>query len=280
MTTVGIVGLGLIGGSLAKAFKENSDYRVLGANRSRETILLAKTVNAIDDELTDENIGECNLLLVALYPQSTIDYIESKKDLISKDTLVMDCCGVKQTVCGPLFELAEKCGFTFIGGHPMAGTQFSGFLKSRASLFKGASMIMVPPRFDDIELLDRAKQLLSPAGFGRYVVTTAQKHDSMIAFTSQMAHVVSNAFIKSPTAREHKGYSAGSYKDLTRVAWLNEDMWTELFMANRDELIKELGIYIDSLTEYKEALEEKDEKRLHDLLKEGRIAKEEVDGGR
>lgn len=280
MITIGIVGLGLIGGSLAKAFKENSDYRVLGANRSRETLLLAKTVNAIDDELTDENIGECDLLLVALYPQSTIDYIESKKHLISKDTIVMDCCGVKKAVCGPLFAIAEECGFTFIGGHPMAGTQFSGFLKSRASLFKGASMIMVPPRYDDMELLDRAKRLLSPAGFGRYVVTTAENHDSMIAFTSQMAHVVSNAFIKSPTAREHKGYSAGSYKDLTRVAWLNEDMWTELFMANREELIKELNIYINSLEQYRLALEEKDEQKLHDLLKEGRIAKEEVDGGR
>ena len=278
MSTIGIVGLGLMGGSFAKAYKAHSDHRVLAYNRTRETLLLAKTENAIDDELTDENISECDLLIVSLYPEASINYIKSKKDLISKDTIVIDACGVKRVVCDALFPVAEECGFTFIGCHPMSGTHYSGFLKSQTDMFKGASMIMVPPVYDDIELLDRTKELLSPVGFGRYVVTTAEKHDQMIAFTSQMAHIVSNAFIKSPTAREHFGFSAGSYKDLTRVAWLNEDMWTELFLENSDMLIKELGIYIDSLTEYKEALEDGDEQRLHDLLKEGRIAKEEVDG--
>ena len=162
----------------------------------------------------------------------------------------------------------------------MAGTQFSGFAKSRSSLFRGASMILVPPRFDDIAQLDQAKQLLAPVGFGRTVVTTADKHDEMIAFTSQMAHIVSNAFIKSPAARQHKGFSAGSYKDLTRVAWLNETMWTELFMDNRQKLIREIDILMHSLEEYKEAMQQEDAPRLKELLREGRICKEEVDGGR
>ena len=162
----------------------------------------------------------------------------------------------------------------------MAGTQYSGFAKSRASLFKGASMILVPPVFDNIELLDWAKQKLEPLEFGRVVITTADKHDEMIAFTSQMAHIVSNAFIKSPTAKEHKGYSAGSYKDLTRVAWLNENMWTELFLDNAEKLIYEIDVFIRSLEKYKDALVQKDEKTLRTLLREGRICKEEVDGGR
>ncbi len=162
----------------------------------------------------------------------------------------------------------------------MAGTQYSGFLKSKANMFRNASMILVPPVYDDIMLLDRAKRLLDPLGFSRYVVTTAQKHDEMIAFTSQMAHVISNAFIKSPTAREHKGYSAGSYKDMTRVASLNEEMWTELFLSNSEALEKEIGILIDSLCEYRDAVRDHDADRLRELLREGRIAKEEIDGSR
>ncbi len=279
-TAIGIIGLGLIGGSFARAYQEDPDFIVYGYDRDPGTILLAQTDNVIDGELTDDRIGECALILVALYPQAAIDYVEQKKDLIRPDTLIIDCCGIKQKVCDALFPVAEECGFTFIGGHPMAGTQYSGFLKSRASMFRNAPMILIPPVYDDILMLDRAKKLLEPAGFGKYVVTTAAKHDSMIAFTSQMAHVISNAFIKSPTAAEHKGYSAGSYRDMTRVAWLNEDMWTELFLDNREELVKELDIFLQSLTEYRDALRDEDADRLHELLRAGRIAKEQVDGVR
>ena len=277
---VGIVGLGLIGGSLAKAYKESGQAEVFGWDTDADTMLLAKTVEAIDGTLDEAVLPDCDLLLIALYPGVAIEYLRTHAPEISKKTFVIDCCGVKQVVCDACFPIAEQYGFTFFGGHPMAGTQFSGFAKSRSSLFRGASMILVPPRFDDIEQLDRAKQLLAPVGFGRTVVTTADKHDEMIAFTSQMAHIVSNAFIKSPAARQHKGFSAGSYKDLTRVAWLNETMWTELFMDNRQKLIREIDILVHSLEEYKEAMQQEDAPRLKELLREGRICKEEVDGGR
>ena len=277
---VGIVGLGLIGGSLAKAYKESGQAEVFGWDTDADTMLLAKTVEAIDGTLDEAVLPDCDLLLIALYPGAAIEYLRTHALEISKKTFVIDCCGVKQVVCDACFPIAEQYGFTFFGGHPMAGTQFSGFAKSRSSLFRGASMILVPPRFDDIEQLDRAKQLLAPVGFGRTVVTTADKHDEMIAFTSQMAHIVSNAFIKSPAARQHKGFSAGSYKDLTRVAWLNETMWTELFMDNRQKLIREIDILVHSLEEYKEAMQQEDAPRLKELLREGRICKEEVDGGR
>ena len=145
-------------------------------------------------------------------------------------------------------------------------------------MYKGAPMVIVPPRYDDIELLGRVKELLAPAGFGRISVTTAEKHDQMIAFTSQMAHVVSNAYIKSPTARIHKGFSAGSYKDLTRVAWLNAPMWAELFMENKDFLLNELDLFINSLTQYRDAMTNNDMPELIRLLDEGRRLKEEVDG--
>ena len=197
---------------------------------------------------------------------------------ISKDALVMDCCGVKQLICEKCFPLAEKYGFTFMGGHPMAGTHFSGFKYSRADLFRGAPMVLVPHRFDDMDLLDRAKDALAPCGFGSFSVTTARDHDRMIAFTSQMPHILSNAFIKSATALEHKGFSAGSYRDLTRVAWLNPQMWAELFLENREFVLNELTTYITALERYRDAVEQQDLTSLIALLDEGKRRKEEVDG--
>ena len=172
--------------------------------------------------------------------------------------------------------MAREQGWLFVGGHPMAGTHFSGFKYSRASLFKGAPMVLVPPVLDDMQLIERVCKLLEPLNFGRFSVTTSEKHDEMIAFTSQLAHVVSNAYVKSPTAQNQKGFSAGSYKDLTRVAWLNAPMWTELFLDNRDYLLREIDCIIASLSEYRTALEENDGETLCRLLEEGKKRKEEV----
>ena len=191
---------------------------------------------------------------------------------------MIDCCGTKRVVCAAAFPLAEQYRFTYLGGHPMAGTQYSGFGHARANLYHNAPMVIVPPAFDNIELLSRVQELLRPAGFGSYSVTTAEKHDEMIAFTSQMAHLVSNAYIKSPTARAHKGFSAGSYKDMTRVAWLNAPMWSELFLENRDNMLHELDCLMDRLMEYRTAIAEDDPDALTQLLEDGKKRKEEVDG--
>ena len=218
--TVGICGLGLIGGSMAKAYKE-AGHTVLAYDIDQASLGYAMLDEIIDGELNFDSIRQCELILVALYPMATIEYLKQAAPYISTDAVVIDLCGTKLTVCECGFSLAEQYGFTFVGGHPMAGKQFSGIKHSMASLFKGAPMVLVPPVYDDIAFLDRIKQLLAPAGFGRLSVTTAEKHDAMIAFTSQLAHIVSNAYVKSPTAQNHKGFSAGSYKDMTRVAWLN-----------------------------------------------------------
>ena len=274
---VGIVGLGLIGGSFAWAY-HNDGHQVLAFNRTRSVLDFAMLSGAVEGELTEENAGDCDLILVTLYPQAAIDYIDKMGPHFGKKPLVMDCCGTKRVVCSACFPIAERDGFTYIGGHPMAGTHNSGFKYAKGTMYKGAPMVIVPPRFDDIELLGRVKELLAPAGFGRISVTTAEKHDQMIAFTSQMAHVVSNAYIKSPTAKIHKGFSAGSYKDLTRVAWLNPPMWAELFMENKDFLLHELELFINSLTQYRDAMVNDDMPELIRLLDEGRRLKEEVDG--
>lgn len=274
---VGIVGLGLIGGSLARAYKQKK-HTVYGYDLDDKILDVAKMVNVIDKDLDKDTIAQCDCVLIALYPKATIEYLEHMGKYIDKKTVVIDCCGVKEEVCDACFKIAKDYGFTFVGGHPMAGKQYSGFKYSREDLFENASMIIVPEKCNDIEFLNRVKEMLLPAGFGKITVSTAREHDKIIAFTSQMPHIVSNAFIKSPTAREHNGFSAGSYKDLTRVAWLNENMWTELFFDNKENIVKELDCFIDEITKYKDALIEDDRDKMVELLRDGRICKEEVDG--
>jgi prephenate dehydrogenase len=275
--TVGICGLGLIGGSMAKAYKAQG-HTVYGYDKNAASLGYAMLDNICDGELRADNITKCDILFIALYPEAAIEYLENTASLISKNTVVIDLCGTKKSVCEHGFYLADKYGFTFVGGHPMAGTQYSGIKYSKATLFRGAPMVIVPPIYDDIAFLDKIKTLLSPAGFGKITVTTAKKHDEMIAFTSQLAHLVSNAYVKSPTAKEHKGFSAGSYKDMTRVAWLNENMWSELFLENKEPLLFEIDSIISSLCEYRSAIAEDDKEKLTELLRDGRIAKEKIDG--
>ena len=275
--TVGIVGLGLIGGSFAKAYHAAGE-RVLAWNRTRSVLDFAMLDGGVDGELTEENIADCDLVLVTLYPAAAIKYLTRMAPHIGPKPLVIDCCGTKRVVCEAVFPLAEQYGFTYVGGHPMAGTQFSGYKYARENLYQGAPMVLVPPVYDDIQLLERAKALLAPAGFAHVSFTTAENHDAMIAFTSQLAHLVSNAYIKSPTAGLHIGFSAGSYKDMTRVAWLNPGMWSELFLENKDYLIEELDWLIENLNEYKAAMQADDRETLTKLLDDGRRRKEEVDG--
>lgn len=274
--TVGIIGLGLIGGSMAKAYRENSAHTVLGTDIDASLAEYACIQGALHGLLTEDRIASCDLIFLAIYPQAAIQTLQTIAPQIRSDTVVIDLCGTKRTVCEAGFALASQYGFTFIGGHPMAGTHNSGFKYARADLFHGAPMVLVPPHRDDIFLLDRLKQLLSPAGFGRLTVTSAEQHDAIIAFTSQLAHVVSNAYVKSPTATQHKGFSAGSYKDLTRVAWLNAPMWTELFLDNRDYLTGEIDGLIHALQEYRDALQTQDAETLCRLLEDGKRRKEEV----
>lgn len=275
--TVGILGLGLIGGSLARAYSK-AEHTVYVADCDEQMVDFAILAGVIHGKLDSNTIPKCDLLLLAIYADASASWLEKNASCIGKDTLVIDCCGIKEEICSRCFPIAEKYGFTFVGGHPMAGSHNSGFKYSRSNLFQGAPMVLVPSRFDDPELLQRAEEALAPCGFKSFSVTTAKAHDEMIAFTSQMPHIISNAFIKSPTALSHKGFSAGSYKDLTRVAWLNPQMWAELFLSNRENLLSELETYIDSLSAYEEAIRSEDYDTLVALLDAGRRRKEEIDG--
>jgi len=275
--TVGIVGLGLIGGSFARAYHEVG-MEVLAFDKDKSIFDFAVLSGVVSGELTKENVSCCDLILVAVYPLAAVAYLKEMGPYIGRKPVVIDCCGTKRVVCEACFPIAEQYGFTYVGGHPMAGTHNSGFKYARANLFHNAPMVIVPPDFEDVNLVRRIKDLLTPVQFGKFTVTTAEEHDRMIAFTSQMAHLVSNAYIKSPAAGTHKGFSAGSYKDMTRVAWLNPQMWAELFLENKDYLMDELDILIGHLTQYRDAMEKEDLPELVRLLDEGRKRKAEVDG--
>ena len=273
---IGVVGLGLIGGSMCKALIK-AGHVVVGMDADKTTEDYARLAGVIDDKLTPERLGQCDYLFIALYPQAAVEYLTRNAASIKPGAVVMDLCGVKRAVCAPCFELARQHGFNYIGGHPMAGTQFSGIKYARDDLFQNATMVMVTREDEDIYLLGRVRELLRDAGFKAVTLTTAEKHDEMIAFTSQLAHVVSNAYVKSPTARAHHSFSAGSYRDLTRVAKLNETMWTELFLDNADYLANELDWIIGALGEYRDAIKAGDAETLKRLLREGRERKEEID---
>ena len=275
--TVGIVGLGLIGGSFAKAYHA-AGHQVLAFDTDRSTYDFAVLSGTVNGPLTDETLSTCDLILIAVIPSAAVGYLKQHAAHIGPKPVVIDCCGTKRVVCTACFPLAKQFGFTYLGGHPMAGTHNSGFKYATATMFHNAPMVLVPANHNDIELLSRVKELLAPAGFSRFSVTTAEQHDEMIAFTSQLAHVVSNAYIKSPTAGLHKGFSAGSYKDMTRVAWLAPKMWAELFLENKDFLMAELNTLIDNLRQYQDAMEHDDLPGLIQLLDDGRKRKEEVDG--
>lgn len=274
---IGIIGLGLIGGSLALSIRKNTRHTVLGCDIDPATMLRAKAVEAIDEALTAEELSQCDIVLVALYPDQCVEYIRTHADAFKPNALVIDCAGVKRHVCRQIEPLAADRSWTYIGGHPMAGREFSGFAYARSDLFANASMILCPPAEVDIEARETAKNFFLESGFRMVRFCTPEAHDQMIAYTSQLAHIVSGAYVKNPLSAQHKGFSAGSFLDMTRVARLNEEMWTELFLENDDLLLPALDDLILRLTTYRDALASRDPDVLRPVLREGRLAKEALD---
>ena len=275
---IGIAGLGLIGGSMAKGVKAKTGHTVFGCDINPETLIMAKLSGAIDEELTDVSLSECDIVFLALTPRVATDWLKVNAKNISKSAVVVDFCGVKRSVFPEMRRVADEHGFKYVGGHPMAGKERGGFKNSSPDLFSGASMILTPDSETLPETLETLSKLFYDVGFARVVYSTADEHDRIIAYTSQLAHIVSSAYIKSPEAQRQRGFSAGSFRDMTRVAYLDENMWTELFMSDSDYLTKELELLISNLNEYKDALEKGDSVALNRLLKEGRECKIQAGG--
>ena len=275
---VGIVGLGLIGGSMAKSIKNRTAHTVYGADLNAETMTMARMCGAIDAPLTAENLPACDLVLVAIRPGAAVEWVHQNAARISKSAILVDLCGVKRTVVEAITPIAAEHGFAYIGGHPMAGRERGGFTAATDDLYVGASMILTPDARTDMQLLETLKAFFLDIGFAGLTFSTPAEHDRIIAFTSQLAHITSSAYVKSPEAQKRRGFSAGSFQDMTRVARLDEDMWTELFLDDADYLTSELEVLVGHLTEYLDALKARDAQRLRALLKEGRELKATAGG--
>lgn len=275
---VGIVGLGLIGGSMAKSVKARTAHTVYGADLDQETMALARMSGAIDGALTEENLPQCDLILVAICPGAAVNWVRDHAKQISRSAILVDLCGVKRVVVEALAPIAEAHGFAYIGGHPMAGKERGGFTASSEDLYVGASMILTPDKRTDMQLLETLKAFFLDIGFAGLTFSDPEEHDRIIAFTSQLAHITSSAYVKSPEAQRRRGFSAGSFQDMTRVARLDENMWTELFLDDADYLVRELDILIENLTAYSNALKSGDAEQVRALLKEGRELKATAGG--
>lgn len=274
---VGIIGLGLIGGSLAMSIRRHTEHTVFGYDIDPDTMLRARATEAIHDALDEDTLPACDIVLVALFPQLCADWILSHADRFGPRAVVIDCAGVKRHVCNQVQPVAANHPWTYIGGHPMAGREFSGFANARGSLFENASMILCPAADVAIETREAVKAFFLESGFRMVRFCTPEAHDQMIAYTSQLAHVVSGAYVKNPLSKEHKGFSAGSFLDMTRVARMNEHMWTELFLENDDLLLPALDDLILRLNQYRDALATRDPERVEPVLREGRECKEALD---
>jgi prephenate dehydrogenase len=275
---VGIVGLGLIGGSMAKSIKVRTAHSVWGVDLDAETMTLARLSGAIDGALTEQNLPDCDLILVAIRPAAAVNWVQANAAHIQKGAILVDLCGVKRNVCAQMAPIAKANGFAYIGGHPMAGRERGGYVHSSEELFTNASMILTPDQNTDMRMLETLKAFFTDIGFAGLTFSTPDEHDRIIAYTSQLAHLVSSAYIKSPEAQRRRGFSAGSFRDMTRVAHLDEAMWTELFMDDADYLTEQLEILINHLNEYRAALTARDAEKLQQLLKEGREKKATAGG--
>ncbi len=277
---IGIIGLGLMGASFGRTVKKLTDCTVYGYDISESVMLKAELLGAIDKNLDENSAKEVDLLIISVFARDFKSVCLKFLPYLKAGATVMDFCGIKRTVVKEMQILAKKYPeIHFMGGHPMAGREFSGIDHSVTTLFNKASMIITPVT-DDIFVESNLKQFFLSLGFDKVVVTDAITHDKNIAYTSELCHIVSNAFIKSPTAELHAGFSAGSYKDLTRVARMNPKMWTELVMDNSDNVLNELEVLMANLNEYKNAIEQKDEAKLQQLFAEGNERKLLIDTGK
>lgn len=273
---IGITGLGLIGGSFAKCIRARTSHRIFAFDTDIQTMTAAKFSGIVDENLTTENISQCDLILLAVSPLKAVEWVRLHAGEISHDTTLIDLCGIKRAVYLEIHRLAHEHGFMYVGGHPMAGREHNGFRNSSADLFDGASMILTLENTagDTSTTFADLKNLFTDLGFANITITTPEEHDKIIAYTSQLPHVISSAYVRSPEFLHERGFSAGSFRDISRVAGIDEKLWSELFMCNRDFLTEQVEIMIDNLNEYLDALRDNDADKIECLLRTGRERKE------
>ena len=271
---IGVAGLGLIGGSLCKAIKAYTAHLVFGSDIDNDVLASALEYGAIDAELTCKSLEKCDIIISALYPADTIYFVKKHLAHFKDGGVILDVCGIKSKVCEEINDVIMDKNIVFIGGHPMAGREFSGFSASSKDLFIGASMVLTPNGALDKELLNNVSEFIMSLGFARIINTSPVFHDKMIAYTSQLPHAIASAYVKSPNCRYQLGFTGGSFEDMSRVARLNENMWTELFIENSGYLLAEIDTFIDNLKDIRTAIANENSDTLCSLLAQGRQIKE------
>ncbi len=272
---IAVIGLGIIGGSFCKAIKKYTDHYVIGINRTMSTAQKALEEGAVDEIGSPQSLEKADLVILCMYPQADVEFIEQNGQYIKKGAIVTDAAGTKRAICPQLVELSKKFGFVFVGSHPMAGKEKNGFEVSDADLYKGASYIVVPCGADQ-KYVDILSDFALSIGFGGVKLSTPEEHDRMIAFTSQLPHVLACAYVLSPSCPNHKGFSAGSYRDVSRVANINSKLWSELFLENKEPLVEELDILIENITKISDAIKADNIEKLKDLLEQGHKVKTDL----
>lgn len=277
---IAIFGLGLIGGSIGRSIIKNTDNVVYGYDVDSESLIKAKLLKAINYTLKEEDYDKMDMVIVATNPKIAIDIINEVSPKLKDGAVVVDCCGNKRIVVDEMRRLAKKYPkIKYYGGHPMAGREFSGISHSTSNLLDRAFFILVTVN-GDIVTTANLKAFWLSLGCLNVVITDSETHDEIISYTSQLAHVVSSAYIKNPLSQKHVGYSAGSFRDMTRVAKLNPTMWAELMIENRDNLVWQIDDLIKNLQEYKTAIDNGDEEGLKLLLQQGNDLKESAEKSR
>jgi len=278
--TYGIVGLGIMGGSIAKAIRENvldqpeTGGRIFACDISKPSLDMAQSSGIIDKgflpENADEMLGRCSIVFICLYPHATVDFIKSHKNAFSKGTLVTDISGVKTVIVEGLASL--HCpGVDFIIGHPMAGGEKEGYVNSNGAYFTGRNYIIMPRPENKPENIEMMKNLITEMGFTRIVETDYRNHDHKIAFTSQLCHVIASALVKSAEDEHITEFGGGSYEDLTRIAMINAPLWTELFLADKKELLGHIENFEKQINTIKEYIQSDDSEDLNRYLEEVRL---------
>ena len=269
MKKTAVIGLGIIGGSICAALTK-AGYLVDGTDLNVKSVEYALEKGYIQKQATD--ISEYDVVFVAVPPSATLSILD--KTAFKDGALVSDICGIKEGIEKVVY--AKERNYRYIGIHPMAGKETSGISSSSPDLFRMANLILVLCEKTQESAVMEMKEYAKAMRFGKIVECTAQEHDKKIALTSQLAHIVSNAYVKSPQVKGCDGFTGGSFQDMTRIAGVDERIWTQLYMHNREYVLEELEGLLQNLTVYRDALANSDEEALSDALKEGRLIRQNI----
>lgn len=274
---IGIVGLGLIGGSIARRLTKIDDYNVFGADSNFETVKYALEQNIINLELNQENIKDIDILIICLNPVLVLEVLPTYIENLKSDTIVFDIAGNKTAICTQ-FEIWQKQfpHLHFFSTHPMAGREVFGIENSTDTLFEDKSILLIPQSKNNSKkqiVID----LYNDLGTREVKITDAKTHDAIIAYTSQLAHIISSGFVDSPLSSSSDGFNGGSFSDLSRVAKMNPFMWTELVLENRENVITCLDFFINNMINFKDAISKNDSEKLLRLFQKGNSKKSVID---